>query len=330
MADANKYQLDCEHCERKIQVEEDLLGSLVRCPHCENTLQIPVSPNEFQTVSPKVSSSSSPSERAGVSSDEVPSRKKQQILSEIPEPERFSPENVSLSESISRGIQICHDHLQTMIPVGIIYFLIQGMVSYLPAFLPFSAVFSILSSLFVTAPMLVGMSYVVLRAEERLEVNLGDVFQGFKRMGTAAMAQFLLGLFGILATIPGIMMLGFGMGVSEQAGDYPILTKGLIVLGIILAFVGGGIVTAIYSWTHFAIAIGYDHFWKAMEVSRKIGFANFWATLLFVGFVFIVNLGGVLVCCVGVFYTFPLTYCVGACFFRRAFGSVQDLSSLFE
>ncbi len=81
----------------------------------------------------------------------------------------------------------------------------------------------------------------------------------------------------------------------------------LIGLGLIFCIVPG--IYLAVAWT-FALPLVMDKrltFWDAMEVSRKVVNRCWWAVFGLVAVSALLNLGGTLVCCVGMFFTMPLT-----------------------
>lgn len=51
-------------------------------------------------------------------------------------------------------------------------------------------------------------------------------------------------------------------------------------------------------------------FWDAMETSRKIVTKQWFSWFVFGLLMGVINIGGVIACIVGIFFTIPLTYCM--------------------
>ena len=64
-------------------------------------------------------------------------------------------------------------------------------------------------------------------------------------------------------------------------------------------------------------------FWDAMEVSRKVLTRCWWSFFLFLIVCALINLGGVLLCVVGLFFTWPLTMLALTFLYEDFFGSAK-------
>lgn len=328
----NNLQLDCSKCGERMQVQENMTGEIVRCPHCQSKIQIPSDlSNRNQNDSRKTLEESTEPESDPHSSNTDQGFEDRE-LEHLPDHQRFTPETASARKAISRGFSICNDNFGTMFLIGFLYFAMSMGINFLLGIIPLGNLLSLVTPFVITAPLLVGLSYVGIRAEEQLPVKPKHLFEGFEVLGTAAISHLLIALFTLGSLLPGIFIITAGIGTGYLQGfeemKIPIIV--VVVLGILVAAVGAGILMGLYYWTPFAIATGYDEFWDAMEISRKIGFKTFWSTMGFLSFSFAVNAVGTLFCFIGLCYTLPLTYCVGACFFRSSFGRFKNVSALFE
>lgn len=64
-------------------------------------------------------------------------------------------------------------------------------------------------------------------------------------------------------------------------------------------------------------------FWDAMEVSRKVVTRCWWSVFLFLIVCALINIGGVLLCFVGIFFTWPLTMLALTFLYEDLFGSAK-------
>jgi hypothetical protein len=127
----------------------------------------------------------------------------------------------------------------------------------------------------IGGPLFGGLNWLFLKRMRRQPGELGDAFAGFTLaflpLFVSALLMTLLGLVGCLfCLIPGIYLL--------------------------------------VSWT-FVLPLIVDKkldFWPAMELSRKVVAKHFWAILGLMFVVTLVEILGLLLCCVGVFVTKPI------------------------
>ena len=86
------------------------------------------------------------------------------------------------------------------------------------------------------------------------------------------------------------------------------LVSGLLtVLGLAICVVPG--IYLFVTWS-FALPLVIDKrmgFWEAMELSRKAVDQRWWSVAWLLLVCCLINLGGALLCCVGIFFTLPLT-----------------------
>lgn len=142
----------------------------------------------------------------------------------------------------------------------------------------------------LNGPLLGGLFCYYLKKIRREPATLNDAFAGFSN-------SFLPLFLGALV-----------MGV-------------LIWLGFLACFLPG--IYLVVAW-QLALPIIIDKridFWPAMEVSRKVMTAHWWSVALFLIVCALVNLGGALLCGIGVFVTWPLTMMALAFLYEDLFGS---------
>ncbi len=191
---------------------------------------------------------------------------------------------VKFGDWIQRGFDLFKDNMAVLIPVGLLAIII-----------------SVCTAGILAGPMAVGMILVILALLDKKEPkpDIGAVFNGF---------SFFLQSF--------LFCLVFGLG--------------LFVIAVILSLIPciGHVLLAALSVTAgtflmfglFLIADRKMEFWPAAVESYNKVKTNFWP---FLGFAIITGLiaqvGGV-VCCVGMFLTVPMAYCMIAVAYRDVFG----------
>ena len=139
-----------------------------------------------------------------------------------------------------------------------------------------SASHGVYVSILLTGPLLGGLNFYYLKKIRNQPAELADSFAGF----SIAFVQLLL------ASLVSSLLMGIGYALC-------------IIPGIYLTV----------AWI-FALPLVIDKqlkFWDAMELSRKVVNLRWWSVAWLLLLCLLINIGGGLVCCVGVFFTLPLT-----------------------
>lgn len=215
--------------------------------------------------------------------------------------------DLDLGGCIGRGWNLLQKNMGLLIGATLIYLGIGFALSLLGAIPLIGALFSLLS-LFVTAPLMGGLFYVTLQAIRQQPASAGDVFEGFRR----AFIQLVLGyvvstLLTGLCAIPAV--------ITGLATLLPTLTHHQEPsLGAILATVGVALICLLpmifltVNWM-FTLPLIVDkrlEFWPAMQTSWKMVRKHWWQLFGLILLVGVINLGGVLLCCVGLLFSMPL------------------------
>ncbi|MGI5868298.1 MAG: DUF975 family protein [Kiritimatiellia bacterium] len=111
----------------------------------------------------------------------------------------------------ARLMQMARESLRTRwgFAAGVfaLYMVIEMGLSFLPSVGSISV--GSIAQLICTGPLLVGFSLVFLKLARRSAADVGDLFQGFQRFGTALAAHLWMGLFillwSLLLIVPGII-----------------------------------------------------------------------------------------------------------------------------
>ena len=187
-----------------------------------------------------------------------------------------------------------------------VFLLVQIGMSGL-AQIPLLGILVSVASLIVSGPLTGGVYYFLLKNIRRQPAEIGDVFAGFR----LALGQLLLGylvvvLLTALAALPGIVIMAIPIMMmvhhhAVTAGQILVAMLGFIVL----------LVPAIYlstSWI-FALPLIIDkqmEFWPAMRASWKTVGKHWWLVFGLVVVCGLINIAGILVCCVGIFVSLPI------------------------
>ena len=162
--------------------------------------------------------------------------------------------------------------------------------------LALSASHAVYVGIVITGPLLGGLYYYYLKKIRGQTAELQDAFAGF----TLAFVQLLLA---------------------------SVVSGALIALGLALCVIPG--IYLAVAWC-FALPLIIDKqmsFWDAMELSRKTINQSWWSALWLVVVCGLINLGGGLLCCVGIFFTLPLTGLAMMYAYNDVFGAIPAKSA---
>ncbi len=156
--------------------------------------------------------------------------------------------------------------------------------------LALSATHAVYVGIIITGPLLGGLYFYYLKTIRGQPAELSDAFAGFT-----------------LSFVP--LMLA------------SVVSTALIALGLALCIVPG--VYLAVAWC-FALPLIIDKqldFWEAMELSRKATNERWWSMAWLLLVCALINLGGGLLCCVGIFFTLPLTMLAVTYAYEDVFGT---------
>ncbi len=189
-----------------------------------------------------------------------------------------------------------------------IYLLVQGGMSLL-AQIPVIGIILSLVSIIVTGPLTAGVYYFLLKNIRHQPSDIGDIFAGFRiAFGQLILGYVVMALLSGLAALPGAALMAFPI---YQFAHHEAVT-GVLVLWIGLAFILV-LVPLVYlsvSWI-FVLPLIIDRqmdFWPAMEASRKMVGKHWWSVFGLLVVCGLVNILGLLACCVGVFFSAPIAF----------------------
>jgi uncharacterized membrane protein len=196
--------------------------------------------------------------------------------------------------------------------VGVlIYALIEGAIAGLGAIPIIGPLFSI-ANLFIAGPLVGGVFYIFIQAIRGQPAEIGDLFAGFRK----AFLQLFLGylvptLLGGLCLIPvGIVAL-FSV-FPALAHHQPLPPPESVLLTLVPVFLIC-LIPMVYlqiSWS-FTLPLIIDKqmdFWPAMKTSWKMVNKHWWLVFGLVVLVGLLNVVGVLLCCIGLLFTVPIGF----------------------
>ncbi len=184
----------------------------------------------------------------------------------------------------------------------------------------------------VNGPLFGGVFYLFIRRIRGYPAAAGDVFTGFQ----TAFKDLFLGSF-VVSFLIGLCMLPFKILYLEtvqpvlehvQRGSSSEMHQLLPALLGVLPVLGFCLIPTIYltvNW-QFTLPLIVDKrldFWSAMKTSWKQVHRHWWLVFGLVVVIGLINVAGVLACCVGELFTAPLTIAATMYAYETLFGRSQ-------
>jgi len=121
-----------------------------------------------------------------------------------------------------------------------------------------------------------GFHIACIRKLMSVKTEVGDLFKAFNRFGATLLAFLVISVFTFLASL--------------------------------LCLIPGLIVAAMYQFTYLFIVDKKMDFWPAMQASHELVKKDYFGFTLFLLALILINIGGALLCFVGLLITMPLLY----------------------
>lgn len=175
-------------------------------------------------------------------------------------------------------------------------------------------------------PMMCGLYLTFFKVRRGEPIEFGTLFKGFDYFGNSIVAAILHAVPIVVVVVPAYFMFYVSLIVSVAAlGDNPSLPA---VLGVMFTF---AVFVFIIAAVLLILTIGFTFSYPlivdrkmsgfdAVKLSFKAAMANFWRLLGMVALAGLLNCAGVLLCYVGVFFTFPISYAAVAVAYEQVFG----------
>lgn len=215
--------------------------------------------------------------------------------------------DLEIGACLSKGSTLLKANLGLLIGAVLIYVASQIVMSVLGMIPLIGWIFSLLN-LFVAAPLMGGLFFIILQTIRGQSATVGDVFEGFRQNFMQLCLGYIVpAIFTALSFIPAAIVAAIMLAPTMSSKQTP-------ELGAIMTVVGAGLVCLIpamiltVNWM-FTLPLIMDKgldFWTAMKTSWRQVAKHWWqlfGLLLLVG---LINVGGMILCCVGLIFTFPL------------------------
>ena len=216
--------------------------------------------------------------------------------------------DLAIGDCVTRGWDLFKSNLGIILGGVVVYGLIQIGISIFQQIPILGALVALGNIVFLAGPFQAGLNYFFLKNIRREVVGIGDIFSGFQRnYWQIVLGNIVIALLICAAAIPGgiVMAISFIPMIANHAAA-PLTVVGIIVGGIAI------LIPMIYlsvSWI-FALVLIIDRqmeFWPAMELSRKTVGKHWWSVFALLIVCGLVNLAGILACCVGLLASIPTT-----------------------
>lgn len=230
---------------------------------------------------------------------------------------QFASGVVSAGDCVSDGWNLVKNNYGTYLGIGLVAMIIAGCIPCV--------------SLFLAGPIMCGVYYVYLRDISNEPTDFGMMFKGFDKFLPAM-------LLGLIAAIPeivgqiirvGINFADFGLKNTDNPSDaVKAMSVGLIIVLAILALIIFVLSIALKISMFFVFPLIAEHELNAIDaikVSASAAWANLGGLIVLFILEFLIVIGGMLLCVVGLFLlSMPLIYAANAYAYRRVFPKMRD------
>ena len=214
---------------------------------------------------------------------------------------------LDLGGCISRGWNLVKANFGVLFVGALVYLLVEGAIGGLSGIPLIGPLFSI-ANLIIAGPLMGGLLYLFLKVVRGEPGEIGDVFSGFSR----AFAQLFLGhivasLLAGLCLIPALLVAVFTVLPAILQHQHPVPAQFILPCAVaLLCFIPMIYLQTSWMFTLPLIIDRQMDFWPAMKMSWKRVNAHWWQVFGLMVLVGLVNIVGVLLCCVGVLFTIPV------------------------
>ncbi len=206
-----------------------------------------------------------------------------------------------------------------------------------PIWIVLSLVIQLIGSL-VSQLLLGGLAKMAIGTVRTRVANINEMWTVTNVWLGLVLSGILQGLFYIIACLPGLIVLGVSVFAPlSQAGVFspavlnggkapnipPSVIGGMvggISVGMLLILLASAVRFSLFYLATFLIVDRKTGAWEAISTSAKALKKHFWSSLLLLFVLALINTGGVMACCVGLFLTVPLSQIAIALVYRDLFG----------
>jgi len=228
--------------------------------------------------------------------------------------------SLDIGGCVSRGVDVLKEQFGLLFSAGLIYLAIECVIAGLGA-IPFVGPVFSLVNLIVVGPLEGGLFHLNLQALRRKPASVGDVFAGFRHaFGQLILGRIVPGLLAGLCLIPALITAGFTL-LPATLHHQALGPKNFIPVILVGAVCLIPLVLLQVNWI-FTLPLIMDKklaFWPAMQTSWKMVSKHWWSVFGLVMVLGLINIVGVLACCVGLLFTIPLGIATLMCAYESIF-----------
>jgi uncharacterized membrane protein len=247
---------------------------------------------------------------------------------------------IDLGGCIARGWDLLKGNFSVFFVGPLIYFMIEAVIYGLTNIPFLGPIFNIVNFV-VSGPLIAGVLWMFLRGVRGEPAQVDDIFEGCKRsFGQLFLATLVQGIFIMLCLAPffivfGIRFIHAGIHFDPAALQHD-TTAALDflrqILGILLTTLPLLLVCAVpviylstcWSFTLPLILDQRTDFWSAMKTSFKMVNKHWWQIFGLNVLINLLNVAGVMACCVGYLFTAPIGYAAKMSAYETIFGERKD------
>ena len=245
---------------------------------------------------------------------------------------------LDLGGCISRGWELVKNNMSVLLVGTLVYLLIQGAMGGLQQ-IPIVGMLVAAANFVISGPLMAGVLYLFLRSIRGEPAEIGNIFDGFRRgFGQLFLGTLVQGLLIGLCLVPFIVM--FIIKIIPLAGHLQHLQQGTppdqatinALKSILFTTLPVGFICAIPAtylgvcWK-FTLPLIIDRqldFWTAMKTSFKMVNKHWWQIFGLIMLVGLVNIAGVLACCIGLVFTIPIGFAAMMYAYETIFGAKKN------
>ena len=175
----------------------------------------------------------------------------------------------------------------------------------------------------VTAYLMVGFAQFAIQNVRTENPGLDSLLITGSRIFPIMGTMFCYNIIALLFLAPGLAVMIGGAVVLEGGADEGLFFT-LVVAGMLLYFLGLMLATALFWPVPFMLADRSSHYLQGIADALKMSKKHFGLSILLVLAYFGLSLAGVLACCVGILFAFPLAFILQAVAYDRCRLSMEQ------
>ena len=248
---------------------------------------------------------------------------------------------LDLGGCIARGWNLVKNNVSPLLVGALVYLLIEGAMGGLANIPVIGALFT-LANFVCSGPLMGGLFYMFIRVNRGEQTEIGEIFSGFRRaFGQLFLGVLVPGLLTGLCLIPFIVvfiiqliplagqlqpLLHLQPGATPDAATIAAL-KTILFTTLPVALLCAIPATYLSVCWKFTLPLIVDKgmdFGAAMKLSWKKVNQHWWQIFGLIILIGLLNVAGLLACCVGVLFTLPVGFAALMIAYETIFGETKN------